>query len=452
MTVLATIIVLGVLIFVHELGHFLAAKSVDIEVKRFSIGLGPRIWGVQKGETEYVLSAIPLGGYVKMGGMADEMMDRVEGGPAESVRTPGPRDFDGKPVWARAWVISAGVIMNMLFALGVYIASAALWGVATADTTRVGRVVESLLPEGTEALAMIQPGAHLTSVGGEIAENWGAFERGILEGDPGPLTIEVADPAATVEIRVPVAEEDRVRTYLAVQYWLDPVVNYVTPGSPADEGGVQVGDLLLSVDGTAVARWDEFVHEIEARPAEQVELTIERDGSQITRVVTLNSVTETDPATGEERAVGKVGILVESAPVLYSSVGLVAATRIGWRRTVFTTGMILNFVRDLFTGGVSPRSLGSIITIGQASGQAASMGMDMFLGFMALFSINLAVLNLLPIPILDGGHLVFLAIEAVRGRALSVEQRMRWSQVGLIVILGIMVLALSNDILRLFGL
>jgi regulator of sigma E protease len=125
---------------------------------------------------------------------------------------------------------------------------------------------------------------------------------------------------------------------------------------------------------------------------------------------------------------------------------------VGWDETVYFTGMILGFLRDLFTGGISPRSLGSIVTIGEASGAAAAEGIPIYLKFMALFSINLAILNLLPIPVLDGGHLLFLAIEAVRGQALSVEQRMRWTQVGFIVIIGIMVWALGNDFLRLFGL
>ena len=153
MTVLATIIVLGVLIFVHELGHFFAAKGVGIEVQRFSIGLGPRILGFRRGETEYVLSAIPLGGYVKMGGMDDEVMERVEGGGDGERRQPSPRDFDSKPLWARTFVISAGVIMNMVFAFVLYTGVVATWGVPGFLTTRVGLVRESALPAGTQDLA-----------------------------------------------------------------------------------------------------------------------------------------------------------------------------------------------------------------------------------------------------------------------------------------------------------
>jgi len=151
------------------------------------------------------------------------------------------------------------------------------------------------------------------------------------------------------------------------------------------------------------------------------------------------------------RTVGQIGVQA-ATPITYSPVPPVEAVRVGWEETVGVTVFILNFLGELVTGQVSARNLGSIVTIGEASGQAAAEGLPFFLRFMALFSINLAILNLLPIPILDGGHLVFLGIEAVRGRPVSVEQRMRWSQVGFVILLGIMALALGNDFLRLFGL
>ena len=162
---LATIVVLGVLIFVHELGHFWAAKLVDVEVQRFSIGLGPRIWGFTRGETEYVISAIPLGGYVKMGGMDDEVMERLEGGGTEEPRQPSSRDFDAKPIWARAFVLSAGVIMNMVFAFAAYAVVAAGWGIVEIDTNRLGNVNTELLPPGTEVLADLPVGARIVRVG-----------------------------------------------------------------------------------------------------------------------------------------------------------------------------------------------------------------------------------------------------------------------------------------------
>jgi regulator of sigma E protease len=452
MTVLATIVVLGVLIFVHELGHFWAAKLVGVEVQRFSIGLGPRVWGVKWGETEYVFSAIPLGGYVKMGGMDDEVMEKLEGGKAKEPRVPGPRDFDGKPIWARTLVISAGVIMNMVFAFLVYTAIAGVWGVTELATTRVGRVYETFLPQGTEEAARIPVGATVTRVGGTVVEDWGDVRDGLALAAPGPITLEFLNPSGQVQIEIPASEEERRRLAASVQPWLPSAVGAVTPGSPADDGGIEVGDEIITIERIPVINWYGFLDEIKSRPDERIEVGILRDGRELTRIVTLDSQEEPDPLTGDPVTVGQVGIYRLPEEVVYYPVGPGEAVVAGYRDTVAVTDMILTFLRQLVTGQISPRSVGSIVTIGEASGQAAAQGLEYFLGFMALFSVNLAILNLLPIPVLDGGHLVFLAIEAIRGgNPLSVEQRLRWSQVGFVVLLGIMVWALSNDFLRLFG-
>ncbi len=458
-TILATVIVLGVLIFVHELGHFLAAKAVGVEVQRFSIGLGPRLTGFQWGETEYVVSVIPLGGYVKMGGMDDEVMERIEGGTSEEPRVPGPRDFDAKPIWARTLVISAGVAMNMLFAFAVYTFVIAHWGWPSAATTRVGHVDEASLPAGTDTLASLEPGASIVRVGDKVVRNWGDVQRAFTNAAPGPLRVEVTDPDRTLTVRMPQTKSKRILVAGspmspvegAISYWLDAGVGAVNPGSPADRAGIEAGDRVVSVDGVGVHSWWEFVTQIEKRPGQKVEVTLLRDGHRIIRPVTLDSQEETGP-DGQRELVGKIGIYPPQGESAYASVSLSEAFVGGYRQTVAWTGTILSFLKQLVTGGVSPRSMGSIVTIGEASGQAARAGMESFLSFMALFSINLAVLNLLPIPILDGGHLVFLGIEAVRGRAVSVEQRLRWSNVGLIIVAGIMLWALSNDFLRLLGL
>jgi len=452
MTILATIIVLGVLIFVHELGHFMAAKAVGVEVQRFSIGLGPRLFGFTRGGTEYVLSAIPLGGYVKMSGMADEeVTSRLEGGAAEG-RESGPGDFDSKPIWARTLVISAGVIMNMLFAFAVYTATAAIWGFRTPATTRVGAVEERLLPAGAEGVARLPDGATIVRVGGEPVEHWRDFQLALLEAPPGPVLVEYGDPAGSFEVLLPEDEEPRRRLVTAVQVWVDPAVGAVNPGSPADQGGIEAGDRILAVAGEPVGTWYDFVEAIRARPGERTELGLLREGREMTRTVVPEVREEIDPFTGAEITVGQVGIYPPFDDVVFERLGPLEAVRYGALETAAVTGMIVGFLGDLFTGGISARSVGSIFTIGEASGQAAQAGLESFLSFMALFSVNLAVLNLLPIPVLDGGHLLFLVIEKLRGRALTVEQRLRWSNVGFIIVMGLMVWALSNDVLRLLGL
>lgn len=453
MTVLALIVVLGVLIFVHELGHFMAAKSVDIRVERFSIGLGPKVAGFQRGETEYILAAIPLGGYVKMGGMDDEVMERVEGGAAPAPHEPGPRDFDAKPLWARAWVISAGVIMNFLFAFATYTFVASTWGDSFTDTRQLGIVAVDNLPEGAEALGELPIPSEIVQIGDAPIEHWGDVIRSFLDAPAGPLTVRTENPAASVTLQVSDDVMERRALAGSVGYWMPSQIASVLPGSPAEEAGIRDGDMVLMIDGEPVQTWWELERAIRVRPGVRTELVIEREGQRLTRALEPETATEVDPATGEETQRGRAGVYGPAIdmPITYEPVALGQALDIGWQQTVGVTTLILDFLRDLVTREASPRSLGSIVAIGEMSGDAAEQGLPVFLGFMAMFSINLAILNLLPIPVLDGGHLVFLLIEAVRGKAVSIEQRVRWSQIGLVVILGIMILALSNDVRRVIG-
>ena len=448
MTLLAVVVLLGVLIFVHELGHFWAAKSVGVAVERFSIGLGPRVWGFRKGDTDYVLSAIPLGGYVKMQGMEDEVLEHLEGGARKAPRRPGSGDFDARPVWARAVVISAGVAMNMLFAFFLYTLVAAAWGLQETAVTRVMDVDESTLPPGTEALAGIVPGAEIVSVGASRPDSWNEIQRAFMESAAGPLTVVTESPGGTFRIVVPPDEADRRALGQSLQYWIDPVVGNVQAGTPAAGAAIELGDRVTHVAGVAVSSWTEMTRELGARPGERVEIGLSRDDVNLTRIVVLDDV-EGEQA-GERR--GMLGILQSPPPLRTVSLGFGEAVSFGAARTTEVTGAILGFLRDLVTLNESPRSVGSIGTIWVFSGAAAAGGLSTFLGFMAFFSINLAILNMLPIPPLDGGHMVFLGIEFVRGEKLGVKQRVRWGQIGFYVIVGIMVWALGNDVLRLFGL
>jgi regulator of sigma E protease len=420
------------------------------------------MFGFRRGETEYVISWVPLGGYVKMGGMDDEMIG-LEGAPveeereerevADQPRQPRSSDFDAKPIWARTLVISAGVIMNMLFAFVVYTGVNARWGLQELAEHRVGRVVPELLPPGAEALSELPSGARLVSIGGVQVNHAGDVRDGFLEAPAGPLAIVTDEPRIEVEIDLTSDPQERVRILQdGLLLWVDAEAGLLVPGDPAARSGMEAGDRMLVAGGVPITNWWDFVDVVEAHPGIPMEVTLEREGRSLTLSVTPEATQEEDPVTGDTVTVGKLGILGPIEEFVYSDVSLAQALQLGYAETVGVSRQILGFVRDLFTGGVSLRSLGSIVTIGSVAGQAAESGLETFLRFMAFFSINLAILNMLPIPVLDGGHLVFLGIEAVRGKALSVETRMRWSQVGVVVVLGIMLLALSNDILRLFGL
>lgn len=464
-TILATIVVLGVLIFIHELGHFMTAKWVDIEVPRFSIGLGPKMIGFKRGETEYVISWLPLGGYVKMAGM--EEMEQIEGGSSaprasgtgtaadvgmevSPPRTAGPRDFESKSLPARTLVISAGVIMNLLFAVLVFAVSAGVWGVQAIADSRVGEVIEELLPAGTEVLADIAPGTRVTRVGNDAVDDMRELTMAIAKAGQGPLEIQF-DQAAPVTIQVPAADSLKARLMAAFQPAVQTParIGEVLPGTPAARAGLRTGDEILSAAGQPVTSWQHFKSLIENRPEQQVALAVQRDGAQVDLAITPEA---NQMPNGQQ--FGRIGVapaVPESSALPKERLGFGAAIGHGFTETWNVVALTVDFLKDLLTGQASPRNLGGPIEIGRLSGQVARLGFEQFLGFMALFSVNLAVLNLLPIPVLDGGHLMFLFVEAVRGRALSLETRMRLSQVGFLIVLAIMLWAVTNDVLKRFG-
>jgi regulator of sigma E protease len=442
LTLVAFLVVIGVLIFVHELGHLLAAKAVDIEVPRFSIGFGPRIAGFRRGETEYVISALPLGGYVRMAGMEDT--SALEGG-EEPVPRSSSRDFDAKPLWARAIVISAGVVMNFLFAVVVLAGVAFFYGEPLNPTTRVA--VAAAEAEATP-LAEIPLGAQLTAVGTERVATWNDVIDALRTAPAGPITLEFAD-AAPVELTLPAGDSARFALLRPLQPFTPPIIGEVTRDSPAALAGFQPGDRIVEAAGTPVRTWSEFVAIVRARPGESLAILVQRGAEQQTLTAVAGSERELN-AEMERVEIGRLGVAPQHQ-LVYRRMALLPAIEYGATTTWGTSAMIVGLVGDLLTGQASPRTLGGPLAIGQLSGQAARVGADVFFQWMALLSINLAVLNLLPIPVLDGGQLLFIAVEAVRGRPLSIEQRLRLSHFGLILVVGIMVWAITNDFLRFFG-
>ena len=438
-TFISFLVVIGVLVFVHELGHLVAAKSVGIACPRFSIGFGPRIAGFTWGETEYVISLLPLGGYVRMAGMEDTAA--LEGG-EDPEHVPSDRDFDSKPLWARIWVVTAGVIMNFLFAIIVITGVGLGYGT---PITPPSRVVVVGAPS-TSPLAAVPSGATVSAVNDEPVSDWAELSEALASAPAGPSTLRFSD-AQPVTLELPAGQEERALALAPLQPLLPAVIGEVSSGSPAREGGLEPGDRVVSAGGTPVDFWAQFVDVVRASPGRPVALMVEREGAQ--RPITVTP--EARPENPAEPGGTEIGWLGVGARVDRERLGLGAAFRNGVDVTWSTSAAIVTLLGDLFTGDASPRSLGGPLTIGQISGETARAGFDVMLQWMALLSVNLAVLNLLPIPVLDGGQLLFLLVEGVRGRPLSVEQRLRLSHVGLILVVGIMVWAITNDFLRLFG-
>ncbi|HTT67683.1 MAG TPA: RIP metalloprotease RseP [Gemmatimonadales bacterium] len=441
------VVVIGVLIFVHELGHFLAAKSVGIAVLRFSFGLGPRTpIGIRIGETDYCLSWIPFGGFVKMAGVEEEgAAGAVEGGRVEA-EVPPERTFDAKPLWARVFVISAGVVMNALFALLVYSVIARAYGTPVDTTVTVGAVDSTALPLGASALASLRPGDRILRINGDSMRGWGAIQQKLYTAPGTRITIEVAGRATPILLDVPRSEKDaRASLIGALAPWHEPVIGEVLAGRPAEAAGLEPGDRIDSAGGQAIPSWELMQRVIERSAGRPLALVVGRGGREVRVEVTPQPTQARDPATGKTLTVGRIGI----GPAL-QRFGLLGSLGEGLRQTGAAGGIILFTLKGLVTGQVSVRDIGGPILVGQLAGEVARAGLRNFLAFMALFSINLAILNLLPIPVLDGGHLAFLFVEGVRGRPLSLEQRQRLTQIGFFVLVGIMVLALGNDVLRLF--
>ncbi|HEX2078739.1 MAG TPA: RIP metalloprotease RseP [Longimicrobium sp.] len=439
LTILATLVALSVLILIHEFGHFFAAKSVDIAAPRFSLGLGPRVAGFRWGETDFVISAIPLGGYVKMAGMEDdEASSALEGGEEEEPVDPS-RTFDAKPIWARTWVISAGVIMNLLFALLANIVLAVAQGEPYVSETRLAPV--TTIGGSAAQVAQIPTGSRIRSVNGAPVASYTEMREALEQAPAGPVALGF-EGGREVRLQLPESGRSRDTVVAALRPLSEPVLGAVTPDDPAAKAGLRPGDRIVSVDGQRMATWDQVVERVRASAGKPLALEVQRGDGTFRATVTPRAERE------QGATVGKIGA-AELPQIAYRKLGFGAALAQGWHETVGMVRLLLVTLRDLFTGALSPRNLGGLLSIGEASGQSAEQGPAMFLFFLAFLSVNLAVLNLLPIPILDGGHLMFLAIEAIRGRPLSLEARIRLSHVGLIIVVGLMLWANGNDVVRL---
>ncbi|HEY0035528.1 MAG TPA: RIP metalloprotease RseP, partial [Longimicrobium sp.] len=355
----AFLVVIGVLVTIHEAGHFFAAKWVGIQVPRFSIGFGPKLVGFKRGETEYVISAIPLGGYVKMAGMEDDEAQSVlEGGDGEDPVDP-DRTFDSKPLWARALVISAGVIVNFLFAVLVFGVLAGVYGerilrldrVATPDpATATGPAVEA---------AKVPFGSRVRAVGGQPVTTWGELRRAIVEAPSGPLPVEL-DGGRTVTLEVPAGRTRRLELASSFVPLVPGTISEALPGGAAARAGIRAGDRVVAVNGRAVQGWNDFERLIRASPARPLRVEVMRGTQRVGMTVVPRAEREDGPE-GKPITVGKIGARGPEVKTERRSIGPVEAAKTGFVETWDGTVAILDALRQLVTGETSARNMGGLL-------------------------------------------------------------------------------------------
>ena len=444
------VVAIGLLIFVHELGHFLVAKAVGVGVERFSLGFGPRLWSLRRGETEYCLSIVPLGGYVKMMGeeaSGEDVIHPPTDAPVDAQAD--AKSFAKKPLGTRVLIVFAGPGMNFVLAAVIFSFIYAVVGVPVFPTT-VGRI----LPDSAAAQAGLRAQDEVVAVDGRPVRHWGEIEERVAGSAGRPLTLTIVrggerrDVSVTprrVPVRTPFGEPAEAWS-LGTSPYLPPVVGEVQAGMPAAEAGIQPRDHIVALNSQPIETWDELAEIISKRPGETVTLTVERPGSRMDISVTPRALTERDPL-GNETQVGRIGIARATSQTFLRSDPLPALGK-GVARTWDVTALTVVSIWKLVSGVIPASNIGGPLQIGIAAGQQAQQGFVPYAFFVALISVNLAILNLLPVPMLDGGHLLFFAIEAVLGRPLSLRKREIAQQIGLALLLLLMVFALYNDTLR----
>jgi len=444
--IIGTLVALGVLVTFHEFGHFWVARRCGVKVLRFSVGFGTPLvrWHDRQG-TEFVIAAIPLGGYVKM-------LDEREGDVPPALVG---QSFNRKPVGQRIAIVAAGPVANFLLAIFFF------WVLAMLGSQKIRPVIGTVENGSPAAAAGLTAGQEIVSVDGKPTNGWSAVNLQLVRrlGESGMLNIGVRDEGSSTEQQRQVKldqwlkgadEPDPIRS-LGLQPWrpaIEPVLAEIDPKGPAGAAGLKTGDRLLGIGGQSVNEWQQVVDSVRARPGAQVVVRVERDGAPLDVPVTLGVKGEGEAAAGYLGA-GVKGGQWPASMLREVSYGPLEAVGEGLSRTWNMSVLTLGSLKKMLFGELSVKNLSGPITIAKVAGASAQSGVGDFLNFLAYLSISLGVLNLLPIPVLDGGHLLFYLVEWARGRPLS-DRVQGWGvQIGISLVLGVMLLALINDLGRL---
>ena len=434
---LGVALVLGLMIMIHEWGHFIVARLFKVRVDVFSIGFGPRLFGWKSGDTDWRISALPFGGYVRMAG---QDMSDVDAG--DKPPTGSSDELMSKPRWQRALISFAGPAVNLIFPILALAVLFIVFGVPHSAYLDQPVQVVALSSKFDAQTSPFHPGDKILSLNGVNDPTWEQAAKAIKEQAPGSALsaqVENAGVRRTVQTTLPdSASSDRLLGYPP----LLPVLDEVAPGSPADHAGLKESDTIQSVDGQKIQYWGQFVDRVRGSDGKPVQLDLLRNGQAVhTQVTPAQGVTE----SGER--IYQVGVAVRDQ-TSYRREGL----REGFHDAVVMTGERISetvgVVAKLFSGRVSVKQLQGVVGISRAAGEAVRKGALAVLSLMVLISVNLGILNLLPIPILDGGNILLLAIEGIMRRDLSMAFKERFVQVGFVFLLAIMAYAVYNDVMR----
>jgi regulator of sigma E protease len=430
-TVLYFIITLGVLVFVHEFGHFITAKLCGMRVDRFSIGFPPRAFGKQVGETDYCISWIPIGGYVKIAGMIDESFDTDY-----LAQEPQPWEFRAKPVWQKMLVISGGVLMNILLAIVIFWGINYVQGSVIRQTTTIGMVAEGSVAEKGGLL----PGDRVLRLNGKAITHWDEILNNVYidqAGDDIVFTVHRGNADVDVKIARASIPEPGETSFGIIPDQTEILVSTVSSGMPAAVVGLKPGDVLIAINGSALGTDVQVKSIVQQHAGKPLTMQWRRDTTMMQGTLTPT-------------AEGRIGIgfgLRYIGPTQKVEYSLFGALPHALGNVVDVSVLFVKQVWQIIVGKVAfAQSVGGPIKIAQMATQTAELGLLTYLGFMALLSMSLAILNFLPFPALDGGHMVFLVYEAIFKREVPVKVRMALQKAGFVLLLAFMAFVLYNDI------
>jgi len=427
-SLLAFIFVLGVLVILHEGGHFLAARLVKAPVDVFSVGIGKRLWGFERGGTDYRISLLPLGGYVRVVGLGPDESDAV--GAAKA-------DEELLPRWKRAVILFAGPITNLAAAV-LLLAGAFVLGVEVPVYQSQPPVVGWVEPESPGATAGIRPGDRIESIDQRHVTSWQDLESSLMTSGGHQVKLGVLRESAKLTVKLTPKKITRYGFgYSGILPPLDATVHRLQPGSPAAHAGLEPGDRITAINGEPVSQFYDLIRLISPHPGEPLKLTIARAGTTLDVEVTPRDV-------GGE---GKIGIPVVF-PTRLEKLGPVAAVGASVRENVRMTFETFRVIGRLLSRRASLSQVSGPLDIARISGRAARAGVRSLIWLMGLISLQLGIFNLLPIPILDGGHLTIIGFETVIRRDLSMKVKERILEVGFVLLILLMVVVLYNDILK----